>query len=142
MTGQTLKQADPLPSSFYDNIVKLSMIGGDQVTLERFFQYPKTQEVLKNPKIAAILRDPALEKASQSRNILPLLRNKNFQAAASDPKVLEELRDFDLTAALNFALEPPALKRQHGKTVPAASPNSLPVPEPVKTTPTLIPPAP
>ena len=142
VTGQTLKQADPLPSSFYDNIVKLSMIGGDQVTLERFFQYPKTQEVLKNPKIAAILRDPALEKASQSRNILPLLRNKNFQAAASDPKVLEELRDFDLTAALNFALEPPALKRQHGKTVPAASPNSLPVPEPVKTTPTLIPPAP
>ena len=142
VTGRTLKQADPLPSSFYDNIVKLSMVGGDQPALVRFFQYPQTQEILKNPKIAAILRDPALEKASQSRNILPLLRNKNVQAAATDPQVIAELRAFDLTAALNFALEPPAPKRQHGKISPAASLNSLPVSSGGKTAPTPIPTAP
>ncbi len=142
VTGRALKQADPLPTSFYDNIVKLSMIGGDQQALERFFQYPQTLEVLKNAKIAAILRDPALARASQSRNILPLLRNKNLQAAATDPKVLAQLRAFDLTAALNFALEPPVPKRQNGKTVPNASPNSHPVPSPVETAPNLIPTAP
>ena len=128
VTGQNLKKADPLPSSFYDNVVKLSMIGGDQQALVRFFQYPQTQELLKNPKISAILQDPALERASQNHNVLPLLRNKNVQAAATDPQVLELLRSFDLTAALNFALEPPVPKRQNGKLVPASSRNSPPVP--------------
>ena len=85
-------------------------------------------ELLKNPKISAILQDPALERASQNHNVLPLLRNKNVQAAATDPQVLELLRSFDLTAALNFALEPPVPKRQNGKLVPASSRNSPPVP--------------
>jgi len=128
VTGQTLKKADPLPSSFYDNIVKLSMIGGDQQALVRFFQYPQSQELLNNPKISAIIQDPALERASQNHNVLPLLRNKNVQAAATDPHVLDLLRSFDLTAALNFALETPVPKRQNGKLMPAPSQNSLPVP--------------
>ena len=128
VTGQTLKKADPLPSSFYDNIVKLSMIGGDQQALVRFFQYPQSQELLNNPRISAIIQDPALERASQNHNLLPLLRNKNVQAAATDPHVLDLLRSFDLTAALNFALETPVPKRQNGKLMPASSQNSLPLP--------------
>ena len=61
---------------------------------------------MANPKVAAIIQDPALEKAAESRNILPLLQNKHVQAAANDPKLLSELKAFDLTGALDYALQP------------------------------------
>jgi hypothetical protein len=111
-TGKTLKQADPLPTSFYDNIVKVSMVAGNQQALERFCQYPATLKIIANPHIAALLQDPQLEKASQSRNIIPLIHNKHVQAAMNDSKLVAELQSFNLTAALDYALEPeaPALK--------------------------------
>jgi len=105
-TGKTLKQADPLPTAFYDNIVKISMVAGDQRALERFCQYPSTLKIIANPNISALLQDPDLERASQSRNILPLIRNRHVQAAMNDPKLLAQLQSFDLTAALDYALEP------------------------------------
>ena len=107
-SGKALKQADPLPTAFYDNIVKVSMVAGNQQAIERFVQYPGTLRILTNPKVAAILQDPALEKAAEKRNILPLLQNKHVQAAANDPQLLEQLKAFELTAALDFALTPQA----------------------------------
>jgi hypothetical protein len=105
-TGRALKSADPLPSSFYDNIVKISMVAGDQQALERFCQYPETLKIIANPHITALLQDPELEKASRSRNILPLIHNKHVQAAMNDPKLIAEFQAFDLTAALDYALAP------------------------------------
>lgn len=119
-TGQTLKKADPLPTSFYDNIVKVSMVAGNQRALERFCQYPETLKIIANPHIAALLQDPQLEKAAQSRNILPLIRNKHVQAAMNDPKLMAQFQAFDLTAALDYALEPEAPVRR----VPPASQRS------------------
>jgi hypothetical protein len=105
-TGRALKSADPLPTSFYDNIVKISMVAGDQQALERFCQYPETLKIIANPHIMALLQDPELEKASQSRNILPLIHNKHVQAAMNDPKLVAQFQAFDLTAALDYALAP------------------------------------
>lgn len=151
-TGRTLKDADPLPTSFYDNIVKVSMVAGDQQALERFIEYPETLRILSNPHIAALLQDPALERASQSRNILPLLRNKHLQAAMEDPQFVASLRVFNLSAALDYALEPqikprvlqsPPSRRSpptegHARTnplkpvaKPAAKPSSSPTPSKV-----------
>jgi len=130
VTGQTLKKADPLPTAFYDDIVKISMVAGSQQAIERFVQYPGTLKIIANPHITALIQDPALEKAAEKKNILPLLQNKHVQAAANDPQLLAQLKEFDLTGALNYALEPPApvrhsqpiqpIKRAH----PANSPNS------------------
>ena len=106
VTGQTLKKADPLPTAFYDNIVKISMVAGSQQAIERFVQYPGTLKIIANPHITALIQDPALEKAAEKKNILPLLQNKHVQAAANDPQLLAQLKEFDLTGALNYALEP------------------------------------
>jgi hypothetical protein len=105
-TGKTLRKADPLPTSFYDNIVKISMVAGNQTALERFCQYPPTLKIIVSPHIAALLQDPDLEKAANSRNIFPLLRNKHVQAAMNDPQLMAEFQKFPLTAALDYALEP------------------------------------
>ena len=110
-TGQTLRKADPLPTSFYDNIVKISMVAGNQMALERFCQYPPTLKIIASPHIAALLQDPDLEKAANSRNILPLIHNKHVQAALNDPQLVAEFKKFPLTAALNYALEPVAPPR-------------------------------
>jgi len=128
-TGKSLKKTDPLPSAFYDNIVKISMVAGDQQALERFCQYPETLKIIANPKVAAIIQDPALEKAAEKKNILPLLQNKHVQAAANDPQLLEQLKAFDLTAALDFALTPqmpevPQMKARSGSPSAAASQRS------------------
>jgi hypothetical protein len=119
-TGQTLRKADPLPTSFYDNIVKISMLAGNQQALERFCQYPETLKIIANPHIAALLQDPELERASDARNILPLIHNRHVQAAMNDPQLVAEFQKFPLTAALDYALEPVAPPRH----VPASSRNS------------------
>lgn len=119
-TGQTLKKADPLPTSFYDNIVKVSMVAGNQKALERFCQYPETLKIIANPHVAALLQDPQLEKAAQSRNIIPLIHNKHVQAAMNDPKLMAQFQAFDLTAALDYALEPEAPLRKAPVPAPAS----------------------
>ena len=130
VTGQTLKKADPLPTAFYDDIVKISMVAGSQQAMERFVQYPGTLKIIANPHITALIQDPALEKAAEKKNILPLLQNKHVQAAANDPLLLAQLKEFDLTGALNYALEPPAPVRHSKpsppikKAPPGDSPNS------------------
>jgi len=111
-TGKTLRKADPLPTSFYDNIVKISMVAGNQTALERFCQYPPTLKIIASPHIAALLQDPDLERAANSRNVFPLLRNRHVQAAMNDPQLMAEFQKFPLTAALDYALEPVAPPRR------------------------------
>jgi hypothetical protein len=126
VTGKNLKRADPLPTAFYDDIVKISMVAGSQDAIERFVQYPGTLKIIANPHIAALIQDPALEKAAEKKNILPLLQNKHVLAAANDPQLLSQLKEFDLTGALNYALEPPTPPRYATgpKVATPASPNS------------------
>jgi len=138
VAGSSLKRVDPLPASFYDNIVKASMVAGNQQALKRFFQYPKMQEFLKNPRVATVFQDPVLERAAQSHNILLLLRNKNVLAAVYDPQVLNGLKDLDLTAALDYALESENLL-QSGKYRHLVSPDSPLAPIRSKTAPTPLP---
>lgn len=118
--GKAFKNADPMPTAFYDNIVKVSMVMGDQQALERFCEFPATQSLVSNPHLAALLQDPQLEKAAESRNILPLLRNSHVQAAMKDPALLAELKSFPLTAALDHALRPPVPVRHAPPPVPVS----------------------
>ena len=119
VTGRTLKDTDPLPTVFYDDLVKLSMVAGDPQSLERFFKFPQTLSLLSNPAIAAIVQDPSVQRAVDNRNILPLLENKNVMAALRDPDLIGLLRSFNLTAALDFALEP-AARATHPPPAPAS----------------------
>ena len=131
--GQQLKQIDPLPTAFYDDIVKFSRLYSDPQAMQRFLQYPATERLLANPKLAALLQDPALLRIAQSHNYLPLLQNRQFLALLEDPQILNELKTFDFTAGLDFALAPqpaaspspvPALHVHPGKYRRPVSPNS------------------
>jgi len=148
VTGRNLAGADPLPTAFYDNIVKTSMLLGNPHALGRFLAYPDTQRILENPKIVAIFQDPAIEKISESHNVLPLIQNKKIQAALSDSKLLDELKAFPLTKALDFALVPAPTPRPVVRLIPQGkfkkqlSPNSLLEAAPATNRPSSLPPAP
>ena len=127
ITGKTLKKADPLPTAFYDDIVKISMVAGNQQAIERFLQYPGTLRILSNTNVTALILDPELERAAESRNLLPLLQNKHVAAAARDPELIQQLKGFDLTGALDYALtpvEPPRHRQPNTRPHPDASPRS------------------
>jgi hypothetical protein len=141
VTGEQLKNADPLPTRFYDNIVKISMVAGNQQALERFFKYPATLELIKIPRMLSLIQDPALQKAADTKNILPLIQSRQFQAAFQDPEILAKLKGFDLSGALDFALEPDPspIKMEHGKLRRRVSPPSPPMTNQATTAPLLKP---
>jgi len=105
--GQTLKDFDPLPTSFYDNIVKFSKLYGNDQAMQRFLQYPDTQQLLANPKVVSLLKDPEMAAAAQTHDYLPLFQDKQLRALLEDADFMSEIKRFDFTAALDFALTPP-----------------------------------
>jgi len=144
--GQTLKDFDPLPTAFYNDIINFSKLYSNEQAMQRFVQYPETQQLLTNPKVESLLKDPALAAVSQTHDYLPLLQDKQLRMLLEDPDFMNELRRFDFTAALDYALTPPVqiqptsnlqvpiavqASRMHGiKIKRAVSPNSPPGPGP------------
>jgi hypothetical protein len=106
--GKLLCEADPIPSRYYENSRKGAMILENQQAFERFFHYPGILKITYNPKVTALLQEPVLSKALQKGEVIPLLHDRLFQEITNDPKMQILFKNFDLTAAFNFALaEPP-----------------------------------
>ena len=107
-TGHFLIKTDPLSTTFYDNTRKLMAVVNDREALMRFIAAPATQKLLQNPRVMMVLRDPEVQSALAAHDILPLFENKNIQAAFHDSKLMDQLKSFDLTGALNYALQRPS----------------------------------
>jgi len=106
--GKIVVAVDPLPPDFYDLILQIGKLTGDQETMVRFLQYPGIQEIMQSPRMVELVNDPGIIKASEKRDVLGLLTNKALFSAVQDPALAEHLKKIDLRAALKFALEPPA----------------------------------
>lgn len=110
--GGLLEKVDILPTSFYGTLTKLVQVSGSPESAERLLSYPPLQELLAQPKIAAIFTDPAVAKAAAEGSYLGLLSSPQLAAAASDPAVQKSFSEFDWQKALDYALEdktsPPA----------------------------------
>jgi hypothetical protein len=118
--GRFLESVDALPPDFYELVLQLGKVTSDQQTMERFLQYPGLQRILQNPRIADLMDDPSVIRASKEKNIFLLLHNKAVAAAVADPVLAEQLKKIDLRAALKFALESPP---------PSPSPSQAPSPK-------------
>jgi hypothetical protein len=106
--GHLLESIDILPSNFYELILQVGKLAGDQEKMARFLDYPPIQEVLKNPRIAELMSDPDFIRAARDKNFFMILNNKAVAAAIRDPLLAQQLQKVDLHAALKFAMEPPA----------------------------------
>ena len=105
--GKFLEAVDPIPPDFYDLILQIGKLSGDQETMMRFLQYPGIQQIMQSPQVVELVNNPAIIKASENRDLLSLISNKALLAAVQDPALSAELKKIDLRAALKFALEKP-----------------------------------
>jgi uncharacterized membrane protein required for colicin V production len=103
--GDAVKRADVLPTKTYDALGKVGRIASSPQAAERFLSYPGARELTENPKIAALRSDPEIAEMIQQGRIVDLLRNQRIIEAARDPTLVAALKNFDFSAALDYAVE-------------------------------------
>ena len=104
-TGSIVEQVDIVPSDIYGLITKLLRVTQSPEATARFFAYPKTQQLLTQPKIMELFTDPSVAGAASEGNYFSLLTNPKLGGIASDPGVQESFKSFELQKALDYALQ-------------------------------------
>jgi len=102
--GRALESVDLIPPQTYDLIQRVGKLTSDQDAMMRFLDYPGMQEIMQNPRMAALVNDPKIAEAASHRDIFTLIRNKKLIDAATDPEFSKLLMNLDLQKALDYAL--------------------------------------
>jgi uncharacterized membrane protein required for colicin V production len=103
--GDAVKKADVLPAKTYDALGKVGRIASSPQAAERFLSYPGARELAENPKIAALRSDPEIAEMLQQGRIVDLLRDQRLIDAANDPALRAAMKNFNFSAALDYAVE-------------------------------------
>lgn len=105
MIGDAVKRTDVMPAKTYDVLGKVGRIASSPRAAERLLSYPGARELSENPKIIALRSDPEIAEMIQQGKIVDLLRDQRIIAAANDPTLLSAIKNFDFSAALDYATE-------------------------------------
>ncbi len=106
-TGRVVRKVDIVPPNIYGLITKIVQVSRTPGAPLRFFEYPPTQQLLLQPKIAALLTNESVAGAAAEGNYLGLLTNPKLSAVFSDPEVQQSFTGFELEKALDYALQSP-----------------------------------
>ncbi|MFN2541646.1 MAG: CvpA family protein [Chthoniobacterales bacterium] len=101
--GDAVKRSDVVPSKTYDTLAKVGRIACNPQAAERFLSYPGARELSENPKIAALRSDPEIAEKIQQGRIVDLMRDRRIIDAANDPALVAAIKNFDSSAALDYA---------------------------------------
>ncbi len=99
---------DIVPAEYYRIGEKLGRVSADPAALPRLLSYPPIQQLLADPKLAAITSDPNAYEAVRSQSLAGLLGNRGMVSALSDPALIARVQKIDIEAALDYALAAPA----------------------------------
>jgi hypothetical protein len=102
--GDAVKKADVLPTKTYDVLAKVGRIASSPQAAEHFLSYPGARELAENPKIVALRSDPEIAEMIQQGRIVDLLRDQRIIDAANDPALAAAIKNFDFSAALDYAV--------------------------------------
>ena len=103
--GSVLAAADPIPRQAYDVLGKIAHVVSDQRSMERFLEFPGAKTLAEHPNFLQLRDDSGVMELVRRKNYLALLHNANVVKMLNDPQFSAELRKFELTNALNYALE-------------------------------------
>jgi len=101
--GKVVESLDILPPEIYKMLVQIGKLTSDREAMMRFLDYPGVQELMRNPRMLALLNDPAVSHAAGQKNFLSLMQSKELLEAAQDPALQKQLAGFDLQKALDYA---------------------------------------
>ncbi len=103
--GAAVKKVDVVPPQTYDTLGRVARTLSDPENAERFLAYPGARELADNPKIVALRDDPEIMRLASEGRFLELMQNQKILDAANDPTVVKNVKAFDLSAALDYALK-------------------------------------
>jgi hypothetical protein len=103
--GQFLISTDPLSPAFYENTRKSMKMMQDPEAFQRFLQSPNVERLLQDPKLSRVLNNRELQEDLKIGNIPVLWTHPDVQALFHDPQLIKELKKFDLSQALDYALQ-------------------------------------
>lgn len=99
---------DVVPDQYYRILEKLGAVFSQPRSLERLMGYPPIQNLMTDPKLVALVQDPAAADAAREQRLGALLANRELVAAANDPALIAKVQRIDIEAALDYALARPA----------------------------------
>jgi hypothetical protein len=102
--GDVVKRTDVTPARTYELLAKVGKLLANPENAERFLSFPGAHELSENPKIVALRNDPEISDLIASRRLFALLQNEKVLDAANDPKLVSQIKQFDLQRALDYAL--------------------------------------
>ena len=102
--GRFLISTDPLSPLFYENTRKSMKVMEDPEAFQRFLQSPNVERLLLDQRLSRVLSNRELQDEIKIGNIPALWTNHDVQALLHDPQLMKELKQFDLSQALDYAL--------------------------------------
>ncbi|PYL15689.1 MAG: hypothetical protein DMF46_05190 [Verrucomicrobia bacterium] len=102
--GDVVKKADVVPTKTYETLGKAGKVFSDPESAQKFLTFPGARELSEQPKIVALRDDPEISEMIAQGRFVDLLQNDRVLSAANDPALIEQIKKFDLNAALDYAL--------------------------------------
>ena len=101
--GGLVESVDILPTEAYDRMVRLGELSKDQDAMMRFLDDPGVQKIMAHPRVQALLNDPQVLQAAETKNYIVLLQSRTLMNAATDPALQKLVMELDLEKALDRA---------------------------------------
>jgi hypothetical protein len=103
--GDAVTRIDLVPEHVYDDLDKVGQVASNPRCAQRLLSFPGAQQVTENPRIVALRDDPEIAELVSHGRFVDLLRNEKILDAFNDPLLMEQIKRFDIDAALDYALE-------------------------------------
>ncbi len=103
--GQFLISTDPLSPAFYENTRKSMKVMQDPEAFQRFLHSPNVERLLLDQRLRRVLSNQELQDEIKIGNIPAFFHDPDVQVLLHDPQLMKELKQFDLTQALDYALK-------------------------------------
>ena len=103
--GDAVKKADIVPAKTYDTLSKVGQVVSNPKKTERFLSYPGARNLTEHPKITALRNDPEISQMIAQGRFFELVQNEKIRAVLNDPSIIEQIKNFDLQRALDYAMQ-------------------------------------
>jgi hypothetical protein len=77
----------------------------DPEAFQRFLESPNVVRLLMNRRLNRVLNNSELQDEIKIGNVPALFHDPDVQALLHDPQLMKELKQFDLSQALDYALQ-------------------------------------
>ena len=101
--GGLVISVDIMPTEIYDRMMRLSELSKKPDAMARFLDDPGVGKILAHPRVQALINDPQLIQAAETKNFAVLMQSRALMNAVTDPSLQKLISELDLEKALDRA---------------------------------------